>query len=183
MQAVTGEWQREFQFQCGDFDIVCRKELCDLLIDFVNVTKKRITVGFSRQDKAAAVKHSAFALMERIRLVESDEFVNYYIHCAFFHLPDQILRCPIDVNDASGASIEHIHQPVKRAFLYVNTTSPNHFTVILTGMGQIDTTNTSLAKESARQHAPPKHLLRITLQFRLKTPPFGLFFNVARNGA
>ena len=65
------------------------------------------------------MKQRALALMEQIRILESDEFVNSYIHCAVFHLPDQILRCPIDVNDASGASIEHIHQPVKRAFMYV----------------------------------------------------------------
>ena len=81
--------------------------------------RKRACVGFSRAEKAETVKRCAFALMEEIRILESDELVNYYIHCAYFHLPDQILRCPIDVNDASGASIEHIHQPVKRAFMFV----------------------------------------------------------------
>ena len=85
--------------------------------------RQRSRATYSRQNKASDVKRCAYALMQEIRTVESDEFVNYYIHCAFFHLPDQILRCPIDVNDASGGSIEHIHQPVKRSFMSVSLIS------------------------------------------------------------
>ena len=99
---------------------LCRKRICDLLVGFINATRQRTNPEFDRATKAALVKNSAFSLMEEIRTLESDELVNYYLHCAYFHLPDQILRCPIDVNDASGASIEHIHQPVKRAFMFVN---------------------------------------------------------------
>ena len=87
------------------------------MITFFNSLKERTTEHFSRKDKAAAVKKCAENLLDKFTLLECDEVVNYYLHCAFHHLPDVIEVCPIEIDDASGCCIEHAHQPIKQALL------------------------------------------------------------------
>ena len=98
-----------------------RKILSNSVIAFFNVLKQRVgnePGGFSsRNDKAEAVKRTAGALLDDFTKFQCEESVNYYLHCAFHHLPDIVRECPIEVDDASGCCIEHAHQSVKRAML------------------------------------------------------------------
>ena len=87
------------------------------MITFFNSLKERTTEHFTRKDKAARVKKCAENLLDKFTLLECDEVVNYYLHCAFHHLPDVIEMCPIEIDDASGCCIEHAHQPIKQALL------------------------------------------------------------------
>lgn len=86
-----------------------------MLVKFFNAIKVRCTTSYTRDEKAVDVKKTAEALLDTFVSFEAKESVNYHLHSAFHHLPDQILRCPIDIDDASGCCIEHAHQGVKRA--------------------------------------------------------------------
>ena len=91
--------------------------LSDLMINFFNSLKVRVTDQYSRKDKAVDVKQHAERLLDAFCSLECEEVVTYYLHAAYHHLPDIIEACPIDIDDASGCCIEHAHQPIKRAML------------------------------------------------------------------
>ena len=85
------------------------------MVTFFNAIKVRCTPTYTRVQKAADVKAKAEELLDTFTNFEAKESVNYYLHCAYHHLPDLIERCPIEIDDASGCCIEHTHQSVKQA--------------------------------------------------------------------
>ena len=87
------------------------------MVDFYNRVKKRAFTQCERSTKAVEVRQAAFAIRDALKAFHGNEFVNYYLHCAMHHLPDQILQCPVDVFDASGCALEHLHKDVKRTLL------------------------------------------------------------------
>ena len=87
------------------------------MVSFFNCVKVRCCGTYSRKQKAADVKAKAEELLDAFISFEARENVNYYLHCAYHHLPDLIERCPIEIDDASGCCIEHAHQSVKRSFV------------------------------------------------------------------
>ena len=89
--------------------------MSDVMVAFFNAVKVRCSSTYSREQKATEVQLKAEALLDMFVCFEGKESVNYYLHSAFHHLPDQIRQCPIEIDDASGCCIEHAHQSVKRA--------------------------------------------------------------------
>ena len=87
------------------------------MLAFFNSLKVRATIDYSRTEKARDVKLHAERLIDKFRNLECDEVVNYSLHCAYHHLADAVVGCPIEIDDASGCAIEHAHQPIKRALL------------------------------------------------------------------
>ena len=67
------------------------------MISFFNSLKVRTTGEFTRAQKAAFVKERAEDLLDKFTQLECDEVVNYYLHCAYHHLPDVIEACPIEL--------------------------------------------------------------------------------------
>ena len=67
--------------------------------------------------KAREVAEAARGLRSELTAFRGNEFVNCYLHCAIAHLPEQIRMCPVDIFDASGCAIEHLHIDVKRNLL------------------------------------------------------------------
>ena len=63
------------------------------------------------------MKAAVLQIRDSLKAFQGNEFVNYYLHCAIHHLPDQIRDCPVDVFDASGCALEHLHKDVKRTLL------------------------------------------------------------------
>jgi hypothetical protein len=87
------------------------------MLEFYNRLKTRALTAHDKEDKARAVESAARNLRSELTQFRGNEFVNYYLHCAIAHLPDQIRNCPVDIFDASGCAIEHLHIEVKRSLL------------------------------------------------------------------
>ena len=88
------------------------------MVEFFNAIKTRCDgQTWTKPDKADFVQAKASRLLDVFTMSQCEESVNYYLHCAFHHLPDIIRRLPIEVDDASGCCIEHAHQTVKQAML------------------------------------------------------------------
>ena len=94
-----------------------RKELCNKLLVFYNSLKKRISPDFPKEEKAQQVFEAAVGLKAAFKELKGDDFTNYYLHAATDHLPDQIRECYIDVFEASGCAIEHLHKDIKQCLL------------------------------------------------------------------
>ena len=87
------------------------------MLDFYNCLKKRALSQDDRNAKAVEVLSAALSIRNSLTQFQGNEFVNYYLHCAISHLPEQIRDCPVDVFDASGCALEHLHKDVKRTLL------------------------------------------------------------------
>ena len=87
------------------------------MLDFYNRLKHRAFTPDEREAKAVDIEKQAKAIRNALTEFRGDEFVNYYLHCAMFHLPTQIRQCPVDVFDASGYALEHLHKDVKKTLL------------------------------------------------------------------
>ena len=87
------------------------------MLDFYNRLKIRAFTQEEKNSKAKDVEGAARLLRTELTAFRGNEIVNYYLHCAIAHLPDQIRNCPVDVFDASGCAIEHLHVDVKRTLL------------------------------------------------------------------
>ena len=87
------------------------------MVEFYNLLKVRAFDAGARARKAEMVCGAAKGLRDALKVFQGNEFVNYYLHCAIHHLPDQIRECPVDVFDASGCALEHLHKDVKRTLL------------------------------------------------------------------
>ena len=98
-------------------DIYFRKFVTSRMIDFYNRLKLRAQSQTERNAKADDIRRGAQEIRDALKSCHGNEFVNYYLHCAICHLPDQIRDCPVDVFDASGCALEHLHKDVKRTLL------------------------------------------------------------------
>ena len=87
------------------------------MLDFYNRLKTRALSVPEKNEKAHFVEISARNLRSELTKIRGNDFVNYYLHCAIAHLPDQLRNCPVDIFDASGCAIEHLHIEVKRSLL------------------------------------------------------------------
>ena len=87
------------------------------MVDFYNVLKVRAFDASERARKVEIVFTAAKGIRDALKCLQGNEFVNYYLHCAIHHLPDQIRECAVDVFDASGCALEHMHKDVKRTLL------------------------------------------------------------------
>ena len=87
------------------------------MLAFYNCLKKRAFSQDDRNSKAADVESAAVSIRNSLKEFQGNEFVNYYLHCAIAHLPEQIRESPVDVFDASGCALEHLHKDVKRTLL------------------------------------------------------------------
>ena len=87
------------------------------MVEFYNRLKKRAFSEAERSMKAVEIRQAAVAIRDALKTFHGNEFVNYYLHCAIHHLPAQIIQCPVDVFDASGCALEHLHKDVKRTLL------------------------------------------------------------------
>ena len=87
------------------------------MINFFNSLKLRTSNDYTRTEKAKTIKFHAEQLLDKFVALECDEVVNYYLHCAYHHLADAVVGCPVEIDDASGCAIEHAHQPIKSALL------------------------------------------------------------------
>ena len=87
------------------------------MITFFNALKVRTGTSYTRTQKAEDINFHAEQLLDKMAVLECDEVVNYYLHCAYHHLADNAVDCPIEIDDASGCAIEHAHQPIKSALL------------------------------------------------------------------
>ena len=88
-----------------------------MLLNFFNAVKARESVNHTREAKAESVRQKANSIAQAFKSMKGDDFISYYLHAAVAHLPTQILECPVDVFDASGCAIEHLHKGVKHSFL------------------------------------------------------------------
>ena len=87
------------------------------MLNFYNLLKKRALNPAERQQKANFIESAAKEIRSSLTEFRGNEFVNYYLHCAIHHLPEQIRRCVVDVFDASGCALEHLHKDVKKTLL------------------------------------------------------------------
>jgi hypothetical protein len=87
------------------------------MVEFYNILKTRAFDQATRSEKADKVCEAGKGIRDALKNFQGNEFVNYYLHCAMHHLPEQIRECPIDVFDASGCALEHLHKDVKRTLL------------------------------------------------------------------
>ena len=97
--------------------VMCRNSLSSKMLDFYNRLKKRALTVEEKELKAQEIGNAARGLRSELTSFRGNEFVNYYLHCAIAHLPDQIRKCPVDIFDASGCAIEHLHINVKKTLL------------------------------------------------------------------
>ena len=96
---------------------MCRNSLSTKMLSFYNRLKTRALDVQEKNVKAREVAEAARGLRSELTAFRGNEFVNYYLHCAIAHLPEQIRMCPVDIFDASGCAIEHLHIDVKRNLL------------------------------------------------------------------
>ena len=87
------------------------------MVEFYNLLKTRAFDQATRSVKADNVCEAGKGIRDALKNFQGNEFVNYYLHCAIHHLPEQIRECPVDVFDASGCTLEHLHKDVKRTLL------------------------------------------------------------------
>ena len=87
------------------------------MLEFYNRLKHRAFTDEDREAKALDIEKKARAIRDALTDFRGNEFVNYYLHCAIHHLPAQIRLCPVDVFDASGCALEHLHKDVKKTLL------------------------------------------------------------------
>ena len=97
--------------------MIDRNNLSSKMLAFYNTLKTRAFTQDDRNHKAEEVKSAALLIRDSLKEFQGNEFVNYYLHCAIHHLPNQIRDCPVDVFDASGCALEHLHKDVKRTLL------------------------------------------------------------------
>ena len=95
----------------------CRNNLSGKMLAFYNRLKHRAGSESERCMKAQDVHAAAVDIRSCLRDFKGNEFVNYYLHCAIAHLPEQIRNCAVDVFDASGCALEHLHKDVKKTLL------------------------------------------------------------------
>jgi hypothetical protein len=91
--------------------------LCDKMLVFYNRLKTRAFTTAEKVQKADDVCDAARAIRAALIGIQGNEVVNYYLHCAIVHLPEQIRLLPVDIFDASGCALEHAHIEVKRTLL------------------------------------------------------------------
>jgi hypothetical protein len=94
-----------------------RNSLNGKMLCFYNRLKHMAATEAERCAKAQEVHAAAVDIRNSLRDFKGNEFVNYYLHCAIAHLPDQIRGSVVDVFDASGCALEHLHKDVKKSLL------------------------------------------------------------------
>ena len=97
--------------------ILFRKSVTSKMVDFYNRLKTRAQTQSEKNIKADDIRQAAKDIRDALKASHGNEIVNYYLHCAICHLPDQIRECAVDVFDASGCALEHLHKDVKRTLL------------------------------------------------------------------